>query len=216
MANGVGSDALTDTHSKHKAVMSESRISIKVRIVNQIRTNHLHRADFFGKLLLTQTAIAILANLMTITFKKGKEKSTMTCHRADNTTTWMATNAFFIMHDLAHFAVEKMLGLKKGFYGLVETGMDITDFKNKQKFKPSELPAESIHSEILVNLFLTELSDGRAIGNFQGEITKAAGQLSLSDFVIDMEKIVTVRKDLVLLIEKWNNLQPQEELRLEY
>jgi hypothetical protein len=52
--------------------------------------------------------------------------------RADGTATWERKeepNAwFFVAHDLTHFAVETILGYRRGFYGLVAEGWALSDF----------------------------------------------------------------------------------------
>ncbi len=52
--------------------------------------------------------------------------------RADGSATWQrthgATGAFFPRHDLAHYAVETVLGHRRGFYGLVADGWDLDSF----------------------------------------------------------------------------------------
>src|SRR5690349_6673456 len=56
----------------------------------------------------------------------------MRCIREDGSVTWQrgnnATARFFALHDLTHFAVETTLGFRRGFYGLLADGWDITDF----------------------------------------------------------------------------------------
>ncbi len=54
------------------------------------------------------------------------------CIRDDGTSIWMQANLFMIAHDLAHYAVEKTLPLKFGFYGLLESGLHITDFEKNR------------------------------------------------------------------------------------
>lgn len=93
---------------------------------------------------------------MEITFKKGNAKNSITCKREDGTSTWTEADAFMIAHDLTHYVVETVFSMKNGFYGLLDSGLDITDFEKKQKITPRDIPKEAITAETLVNLFLTE------------------------------------------------------------
>ncbi|MDF2775439.1 MAG: hypothetical protein K0S86_4940, partial [Geminicoccaceae bacterium] len=71
--------------------------------------------------------------VLRIRIKKNADGSAaLTCIRADGSVTWQrqegAQGRFFPRHDLTHFAVETTLGHRRGFYGLVAEGWNITDF----------------------------------------------------------------------------------------
>jgi hypothetical protein len=70
---------------------------------------------------------------LTVAVTKHADGSTVfRLTRADGTATWQrtrgATGAFFPPHDLTHYAVETVLGHRRGFYGLVAEGWDLGDF----------------------------------------------------------------------------------------
>jgi len=77
------------------------------------------------------------------------------CTRDDGSSTWEKHEArqalFFAFHDLTHFAVETILGIRRGFYGLIADGWDIADTSGKGK--RGALPAEAVLVEHLVGLF---------------------------------------------------------------
>ena len=64
--------------------------------------------------------------------KKRDGSVTHTCVRRDGSATWQrhqgAQARFFPFHDLTHYAVETVLGMRRGFYGLVAEGWDFADF----------------------------------------------------------------------------------------
>ena len=99
---------------------------------------------------------------MKIQFKKGKDKpSTLTCARDDGSNTWTKIHDNFEAHDLAHYAVETILGFDNAFYGLLAQGFNIEDFelpKNQRPnaLIPSNLPVEALQTEHMVNLLMTE------------------------------------------------------------
>lgn len=101
--------------------------------------------------------------MLTITLKKRSDgAATLSCTRADGTSTWQ-TNAgdkghFFVHHDLTHYAVETELGHTKGFYGLVAAGWELTDFGSPWPRGP--LPSDLDPSELIVGFLDTE----RALG----------------------------------------------------
>ncbi|MDQ6831263.1 MAG: hypothetical protein M3081_20570 [Gemmatimonadota bacterium] len=84
--------------------------------------------------------------------------ATLSCTRRDGTTTWQrqrgALGQFFPLHDLTHFAVESVLGYRRGFYGLVADGWEMTDFGTPWPRGP--LPAETVEAEMMVGFFDSE------------------------------------------------------------
>lgn len=63
--------------------------------------------------------------------KRANGGSSFTLLRADGSSTWQRQArhaAFFAHHDLVHFAVERTLGLREAFYGLVAQGWAFDDF----------------------------------------------------------------------------------------
>ncbi len=81
----------------------------------------------------------------------------LTLVRADGTSTWQRQErhaAFFAHHDLEHLAVERILGLREAFYGLVAAGWDFEDFLPPYPRGP--LPAEALWAETIVGLLDVE------------------------------------------------------------
>lgn len=149
---------------------------------------------------------------MTIIFKKGNSKNSITCKRADGTSTWMEASGFMVVHDLAHVAVEQHFQMNMGFYGLLESGLDITDFERKQKITPQQLPPESIKTELLVNLILTEKHDKKELDNFNDTFNMSAIKSGLRQEEFDDEDLRAVRKRVDELITRWQNLPVNESL----
>jgi hypothetical protein len=92
--------------------------------------------------------------------------ATLTCVRADGSTTWQrqrgAQAAFFPRHDLTHYAVETELRHRLGFYGLVASGWDLTDFG--APWPKGRFPADMDPSELIVGLFDAERASRAAGG----------------------------------------------------
>ncbi len=67
---------------------------------------------------------------MLIRLVKGKDKpDTLHCIRADGSETWARLpKGFGPLHDLAHYAVETVLGFDQAFYGLLAQGRAIEEF----------------------------------------------------------------------------------------
>jgi hypothetical protein len=93
---------------------------------------------------------------MTIRIKKGADDRTaLSCIRGDGTTTWQRLEGgqarFFPHHDLTHYAVESVLGFREGFYGLVSTGWDLSDFGSP--WPRGKIPPQAVISEMIVGFF---------------------------------------------------------------
>jgi hypothetical protein len=88
-----------------------------------------------------------------IKFTKKRDGSVVSHYeRADGTATWErkeGSNAwFFVAHDLTHYAVETILGYRRGFYGLVAEGWALSDFGTPWPRGP--LPSDAAPTELIV------------------------------------------------------------------
>ena len=84
------------------------------------------------------------------------------CVRADGSETWQRQEgrqgAFFPLHDLTHYAVETVLPVRLGFFGLIADGWEIEDTTGKGARGP--LPPEAVLVEHLVGLLDVERATG--------------------------------------------------------
>ena len=101
---------------------------------------------------------------LVIRIKKGADgRTSLSCTRADGSTTWQkqqgAQANFFPRHDLTHYAVESVLGQRRGFYGLVASGWDLGDFGTP--WPRGRLPKDANLSEIIVGFFDRERASGQ-------------------------------------------------------
>jgi len=87
-------------------------------------------------------------------YKKTEDHIVMTIVRDDGSKTWSRLRSGFEDHDLAHYAVEKVLGMDQAFFGMINQGVEIADFEDKEK--QPDISAEAIQAEHLVNLLQTE------------------------------------------------------------
>ena len=80
---------------------------------------------------------------LTIRFiKRGSKLPLLQCVRENGSET-IAEIVVGPEHDLAHFAIETMLGFKSAFYGMVATGFDIQDFNIQSATRRIDFPATS-------------------------------------------------------------------------
>src|SRR6476661_3944448 len=84
--------------------------------------------------------------------KRADGGAVLRCVRTDRSITWQKQEgrqaAFFPLHDLTHFAVETILGFRRGFFGLIAEGWEIDETSGKGLRGP--LPSEAVLVEHLV------------------------------------------------------------------
>jgi hypothetical protein len=142
--------------------------------------------------------------------KKADGSAALTCRRADGSVTWQRQEGkqarFFPLHDLTHYAVETVLGQPHGFYGLVASGWDLTDFGSPWPRGP--LPIEALAIEQIVGLFDQE----RAAG-VEWSAAEFNGHLRGSSVVTD-DDLRRIRERRRELFAQWAALPAGETLEL--
>ena len=140
------------------------------------------------------------------------------CTRRDNSVTWQRYDkqaAYFSHHDLSHFAVETVLGLRCGFYGLLADGWDISETTGKEARGP--LSDASVLVEHIVGLFTLEGTGGAApltAEEFNAQILQMTGR-ALEPRVSD-HQLQTVRDRIAELYGQWAATPPGSTLELLY
>lgn len=159
---------------------------------------------------------------LTIRIKKNPDgRTSLSCIRADGTTTWQrqegAQAAFFPRHDLTHYAVETVLGHVKGFYGLVAAGWDLSDFGTP--WPRGRPPLDANISEMIVGFLDVERGSGEirsiedlntALAQFCVEHSRPAPE-PLSDD--DLDRVRRKRGELFAL---WEAVEPGNALELAF
>ncbi len=113
-----------------------------------------------------------------ITRNIGKPHS-IVFKRGDGTETWQPSDDFFIRHDLSHYAIEKTLGYKTAFLGMIDKGMGVRDFEDRAKRKSMLITTEAWYAENMANLFLMERTQGK-LEDFNAVSRETFAQLQLS------------------------------------
>ncbi len=149
-----------------------------------------------------------------ITRKEGK-LHTIVYKRSDKTETWQASDDFFILHDLSHFAVEKILEYKTAFMGMINQGMGVKDFEDREKRKKLDVTAEGWYAENMANLFLMEISQGEIIDfNMVSQEAFSKMELPFPALVLTSQEINNIRTYLRQLLHQWNLLPLNESMIL--
>jgi hypothetical protein len=157
------------------------------------------------------------ATQLSIRLQRGRDgPDVLTCVRADGTRTWQRLQRGIPVHDLTHYAVEKALGLREGFFGLIARGWDITAFANPEN--RDKLSPEAGWEEFVVNLLLTEMSDGAELDADEFNATLSAmiaGRLDVAPRAFTAAELASMRARRSELTGRWLALKPGEVLDLE-
>jgi len=154
-----------------------------------------------------------------IQFTKRADGSViLRCTRKDSSVTWQRHDkhaVFFGLHDLSHFAVETVLGLGQGFYGLLADGWDITDTTGKGM--KGKLSGASILAEHIVGLIDRERSGGAeplTAAAFNEELEKMTG-LAVKPAFTDVQ-LTAARNRIAALHRQWAATPPGGTLDLTF
>ena len=157
-----------------------------------------------------------------IRIKKGTDgRTSLSCARADGTTTWQRQQGgqarFFPRHDLTHYAVETVLGHRRGFYGLVAAGWNLTDFGTP--WPRGELPKDANLTEIIVGFFDRERASGQmgTVEELNAHLSEFCekNELPAPEKLTD-DDLSRVRQKRGELFAQWDAVRPGDALELPF
>jgi len=135
--------------------------------------------------------------------------------RDDGTNTWMKADDFFVQHDLSHYAIEKTLGYTTAFMGMLNRGMDIKDFENREKRLQLTVTAEACYAENMANLFLIEAARDK-FDDFNEVLAAAFANMQqpVKAPVLTDAELNAIRQYLKTLLKNWKQLAPGQTMTL--
>ena len=149
--------------------------------------------------------------------KRANSKHIISYVRDGLETYWIEADNFLVLHDICHFAIETTLGYKSAFWGLVNSGINPSDFEDKEKRDRLNLSNEAWYAEHLANLFLIEYTQG-AFGNINEVFKQCMLEHNPSIAIIQFSdaEIEAIRTSLHQLINSWNMVEDGNFLTLEF
>jgi hypothetical protein len=147
-------------------------------------------------------------------------RSALTCTRSDGTTTWQSLNAiqgrFFPRHDLTHYAVETTLGHRRGFYGLVAEGWNLTDFG--APWPRGRIPSEALLSETIVGLLDLERATGERVSaaDVNARLAEVCAENNIQAREIADAQLDGIRRKRAELFAEWDAVEPGHALELSF
>jgi len=155
---------------------------------------------------------------MLLQITKHSDKPHIISYRRDNgTTTWMKADDFFVQHDLSHYAIEKTLGYATAFMGMLNNGMDIKDFENREKRLQLTITAEACYAENMANLFLIEAVHDK-FDDFNAVLASSFANMQqpIKPPVLTNTEQDAIRQHLKALLENWKQLTPGQTMTLSF
>ncbi|MFL5469255.1 MAG: hypothetical protein ACJ8AB_14980 [Gemmatimonadaceae bacterium] len=159
---------------------------------------------------------------MIIRIKKNADgRTSLSCTRPDGTTTWQRQEGgqarFFPRHDLTHYAVESVLGIRNGFYGLVASGWDLSDFGTP--WPRGRIPPEANIAEIIVGFLDRERagSDRATADDLNAALASYSAENSLAtDVVVTEDDLSRIRAKRAELFVQWAAIEPGDALEVTF
>jgi len=155
---------------------------------------------------------------MILQITKNVGKKHVTKYIRDNgTETWMHSDNFFVVHDLCHFALEKTLGYTTAFCGMLNSGISIQDFEDRDTRNAMSISKEAAYAENMANLFLMETRQG----NFDNihAVIKDAHETVTKNYpapVLSDAEVENIRTYLRELLQQWTSLPEGNTMQLEF
>ena len=155
---------------------------------------------------------------MTLEITKHEGKEHVVLYRRNNgSCTWMKADDFFVQHDISHYAIEKTLHYTTAFMGMLNNGMDVKDFENREKRLQLTISKEACYAENMANLFLIEAVRGW-FDDFN-EVLQSAYKNMKQSFpvpVLTEQELENVRTCLAAMLLQWKQLEPEKTMILNF
>jgi hypothetical protein len=155
---------------------------------------------------------------MKLKITKFQDKKHVLKYVRDNgTETWMHSDNFFVLHDLSHFALEKTLGYTTAFCGMLNSGISIEDFEDRNIRNAMLITKEAIYAENMANLFLMETVQGN-FDDMNAVIKEAHETITnkLPAPVLTATQIEGIRTNLQEVLTLWKNLPEGNTLVVDF
>lgn len=155
---------------------------------------------------------------MQIRITKGRDgPATLSCVRADGTSTWTKVSDYFPLHDMTHFVVETTLKIPNAFYSLVRDKWDITEFAVKGN--AARIPPQANLVEALVGRLQRDLMPGSQFNaeTYNEEVDAVLEGIGNPERRhVSEAELEEMRRRLRELLTQWKRLAPGESLELEF
>lgn len=151
---------------------------------------------------------------MKIAIAKTATRNRLICTRADGTCEHADLGPALPHHDLAHFVVERRLGLTGGFFGRIARGYSVAQLSDKEVIKSS--PAESLVAEVAARALQSLFSGACTSNGFSELVNTELARWSIAPLHVEIEAVDGMRAEFQKLLESYNALRPGDTMCLEF
>ena len=171
---------------------------------------------------MTMVGRAAALPLVTLRFAIKRDGTpVLSVTRRDGSVAWQRQKHFFPVHDLGHYAVESVLGLRQAFWGMMADGWDFADFGTPWPRGPMPNLPEALLAEVIagwLDNFAHSIQDDECgaadlnahLAGYCAQHGHPAPRAVSAD---ELARIQTMRADLA---RRWHALAPGEAMELRF
>jgi len=141
--------------------------------------------------------------------------------RRDGSVAWQRQKHFFPVHDLGHYAIESVLGLRQAFWGMMADGWDFADFGTPWPRGPMPNLAEALLAEVVAgwmdNFARAVADDESGAAELNAHLAAYCAQHGEPPpRTITPDEFRRIRTMRDALARRWHALAPGEAMELEF
>jgi hypothetical protein len=141
--------------------------------------------------------------------------------RRDGSVAWQRQKHSFPVHDLGHYAVESVLGLRQAFWGMMADGWDFTDFGTPWPRGPVPNGSEALLAEVTAGWLDTFAHAVRDDESGAAELNAHLADYCARDGTppprtITPDELARIRTMRTGLARRWHALAPGEAMELRF
>ena len=151
---------------------------------------------------------------MNVTITKKENRNLLKCVRNDGTSMLAELGPGLPHHDLAHYVVERKLGLTRGFFGNIAAGYTVAQLSDKDIIK--SLGAPTLIAEVAARA-LQSLSSGACAPNqFMELINTELAQWRIAALAIEPDAISAMLSEFQSLLGRYAALKNGESMEIDF
>lgn len=163
-----------------------------------------------------------MSSSIKLSFKKGGRKpNVLTIARSNGTTTYVKFKPPMELHDLAHYAVEKVIAKPVGFYWMIDQGFVPGDFEKARHLRPAGLnqlieDPDNLAIEFIVNQLMIEALNSGPSADFIQLLDESMAEKGANKYTFDLtpNMIDQMRQLYVEVLQQWQLTLESQTLEL--
>jgi hypothetical protein len=141
--------------------------------------------------------------------------------RRDGSVAWQRQKHFFPVHDLGHYAIESVLGLRQAFWGMMADGWEFADFGTPWPRGPMPNAAEALLAEVIAgwldNFARDVRDDETGAAELNAHLAAYCAQHGMeAPRTIAPGEFARIRALRADLARRWQALAPGETMELRF